>query len=175
VFAAKLGELLFCEGISPNQTTVGQFPMGPYYHGTYHDYEKPKLNGTLGGNGIFWLALEKEIAAGYSNPWYKPKDKQSFIWEIYLKPGTKIIDLNDTSNPVIDEIRTGVGYEKEYWETKVGFGILEHKEWIVRFLRQKRVDAVFVKNDRLGTGVTEHSSLALLNLKKIESISRTAI
>lgn len=148
--------------------------LGPFYHGTYHDYEKPKLKGTLGGNGIFWLALKRETAAGYANPWYKPKGTQSFIWEIYLKPGTRIIDLNDTSNPAIEEIRQGVGYDKEYWETSVGFGILEHKEWIVKFLRQKRVDALYVKNDRLGTGATEHDSVALLNLNKIASMQRTA-
>lgn len=160
-----LAAILFEESINPG--------LGPFYHGTYHDYDQPKLNGTLKGNGIFWLALDKTIAAGYSNPWYKPKGNQSFIWEIYLKPGTKTIDLNDTSNPVIEEIRVGVGYDKEYWESKVGFGILEHKEWIVKFLRQKRIDAVYVKNDRLGTGAEEHPSIALLNLKKIASMQRT--
>jgi len=140
--------------------------MGPYYHGTYHDFMRPKL----GGYGIFWLTDNRRVALQYSSPYYAKGDK--WLWTIYLKPGTSIIDLADVSNPIVNELREMLNpsllhpISEEEWGGQADFGLLELKSWIIGFLKERGVDGVFVK-DKLGTSPIPHKSLALFKLGKI--------
>lgn len=148
--------------------------LGPYYHGTYHDFSKPKLS----GYGIFWLTDNRRVALQYSSPYYAKGDK--WLWTIHLKSGTNIIDLADVSNPIINDLREMLNkillhpISEEGWGRQADFGLLEVKKWIIGFLKERGVDGVFVK-DKLGTMPIAHRSLALFKLGKIASVEREKV
>ena len=165
-----MAELCFKNWLTESADNI----LGPYYHGTYHSFEKPKLS----GHGIFWLTDNKRAALKYSSPYYAKGDK--WLWTIYLKSGSNVIDLADVSNPVIDDLREMLNksllqpISVEDWGKNADFGLLEFKSWIIGFLKSHGVDGVFVK-DKLGTMPIAHGSLALFKLNKIANIEKNKV
>ena len=150
-------------------------PQNPLYHGAQADFEKPKLN----GQGILWLAFTPKVALDYATPHYHKGD--SYLWEVKLKGGAKIIDLGDLSDPIIQELRQGVispitnqPISEASWPSYADFGILEAKRWVRGFLRKKRVDGIVVK-DSLGTTAIQHDSVALINLGAIAKLDKRVV
>lgn len=151
-------------------------PLGPYYHGTRTEFLKPKLQQF----GVFWLVGNPRTAMQYGAPYYHQGN--SYLWEVWLKPGSKVLNLTDTASPIVQELieSLNVSFYRtrpmtlEEWPRVADFGILESQPWVPKFLRSKRVDAVVVE-DTLGATPIKHKSIGLLNLAKIESASKTLV
>jgi hypothetical protein len=146
----------------------------PLYHGTTKDFAKPKLQ----GNGVLWLTPNPKVALRYAVPYYHKGD--AYLWEIQLKPNARILELGDSSNPVIrkliDDLNASSQLSKwsyEDWPKEADFGILELKPWIRNYLRSK-TDALTVQ-DTMGTTGISHDSVALLNLRAIESMEKKVV
>jgi len=152
---------------------------GPLYHGTYHDFAKPKLN----GRGILWLAPNPVVAVEYGSPYYV-KSPTAFVWKIQLKKGAKIVDLADLSQPAVRALFESLNvvkvamspfgaWSEDAWRQHADFGTLEERGAIA-FLKSKRVDGV-TSRDSLSTTGIPHDSVALLRLGAIESMEKTVV
>lgn len=139
-----------------------------FWHGTPLDFESLRL----GPDKILWLTDNRTVAATYARKhWYKNPEVQ--LWEIYLQPKSRIISLRDLNNPIIRQLKEQVsGIRKftwgeitdESWPDFADFGILEGYSWVRPWLKQKRVDGIWVADSNAGIG---HMSIALLNIKAI--------
>jgi hypothetical protein len=148
----------------------------PLYHGARASFDKPKLNAL----GILWLTPNPIVAAEYSTPYYHKGE--SYLWKVYLKPGAKIIELGDVSNPIINDLREQLNssfyqlgpVSAEEWPRIADFGIMESKRWVRGYLRKKRVDGLTVK-DTLSSTPIQHDSVALLHLGAIDSMEKQVL
>lgn len=148
------------------------------YHGTNHDFKKPKLNGF----GILWLTFNPRIAFQYGAKHYSDK-AVSYVWEIELKSGVKIPNFRDLKNPAINAAfeaqneanSMGLGaWTEDDWRQHADFGVLERWGWMVGFLKKKRLDGVIIQ-DSLGTIDIPHASVALFRLGAIASMERKEV
>lgn len=148
------------------------------YHGTSQDFNKLKLNGL----GILWLTPNPRAAVQYASKSYN-KNKPAFLWTVELKPSAKILDLDDLSQPLIREVFESLRdvsqsmlsrFTEETWAERADFGLLEWQNWIVRFLKSKRIDGVYCK-DKVDTLDVRHPSVALFRLSAIESSDRSVV
>ena len=151
----------------------------PLYHGTYHDYEKPKLNRI----GILWLTPNPRVAAQYALTTWSPTKGKGFVWEVLLKSSARIVDLADLSHPVIRELYESLNdirkhvlgpVSEDSWRAQADFGIFEAYPWTVRFLKSKRIDGATCA-DRVSTMPIPHDSVALFKLSVIQSVQRVAV
>jgi hypothetical protein len=149
----------------------------PLYHGTSHNYEKPKLN----PRGILWLTPNPVVAAEYATPHYHKGE--SFVWKFQLKGGAKIVDLSDLSHPVIREVFNSTNESRKYtlgpwteedWERHTDFGTLEQFAWLPKFLKSKGIDGVTCR-DSISTIGIPHDSVALLKLSAIASMEKQVV
>lgn len=149
----------------------------PLYHGTYHDFEKPKLNWL----GILWLAPNPIVAAQYATPHYSKGP--GYVWKVQLKGGAKIVDLSDLSHPAVRELFESINevkksmmgaWSEDDWRSHVDFGILEQFKWSTKFLKSKRIDGVTCR-DSVNTMGVPHDSVALFKLSAIESLERQVV
>ena len=151
----------------------------PLYHGTHHDFDRPKLN----ARGILWLTPNPVVATEYGSPHYV-KMATAFLWTIRLKRGAKIVDLADLSQPAIRGLFDNQNVRKEftspfgtwsedYWRKHADFGLLEERG-AVAFLKRKRIDGV-TSRDNLSTVGIPHDSVALLRLGAIESMDKSTV
>jgi len=151
----------------------------PLYHGTYHDFARPRLN----AQGILWLTPNPVVATEYGSPYYV-KSPTAFLWTIRLKRGAKVLDLADLSQPAIRSLFENQNVRKEstspfgawsedYWRQHADFGLLEERG-AVPFLKAKRVDGV-TSRDSLATMGIPHDSVALLRLGAIESMEKSVV
>jgi len=146
-----------------------------YWHGTYRDFDKLKKN----REGVLWLALSSDVAFQYGDVHWKPSDSRVKLWRVVLKPSAKIARLDDLSDPVVRELKEGVSMARamtwgpisdESWSSFADFGILEGYRWTISFLKSK-LDGVVV-GDSTGGASNKHESLALFNMKAIQSSER---
>lgn len=170
--AATAWELLASGSLVKEQVEEAMF------HGTATDFDKFKLN----KDGILWLAYEPETGEAYASFQERNKNaSKSFLWHVELKSSAKIIDMEDLSNPAIQEIKRSIsemrkmrfGFEikDEDWNQYANFSVLEQNPWIRKLLRSKRIDGIVV-NDSVTTTSKKHKSIALFNLGAIASASR---
>jgi hypothetical protein len=148
----------------------------PLYHGTSKDFEKPKKNSL----GILWLAPNARVAQEYAA---KRGNRSGFVWEILLKPSAKIVDLHDLHNPVIRELFESVSdtrrstfgpISEDDWPSFASFGIFEGYPWTVKFLASKKIDGATCR-DAIRTMGIPHDSVALINLRAIQSSTRVVV
>ena len=154
-------------------------PGMPLYHGTFHDFPKPKL----GRGGAFWTTPDPAIAAKYARPYYVRKP-EVFAWEVHLSPSAKVFNLRDLSQRPIRALFDAINearhyslfgpWSEEYWARNADFGNLEANLWAAGFLRKKKVDALIIA-DVQGTSREEHESVAILRMGAIESLQRVVI
>jgi hypothetical protein len=149
----------------------------PLYHGTYHDFQKPKLNGL----GILWLAPNPVVAAEYATPYYSKGP--GYVWKIQLKGGAKIVDLADLSQPAIRALFENVNEQARYrlgpwseedWRKRTDFGMLETYRGSVAFLKSKRIDGITCR-DSVSTMGIPHDSVGLFKLSAIETMERQVV
>ena len=149
-----------------------------FYHGTDKEFEKPRLN----PRGIFWLTGNPKVAFEYGNKYYSKKPV-AYVWEVELKPNARLANLKDLSHPAIraafeaqnEASRSGMGvWSEKDWEDHADFGLLERWGWMVKLLKSKRLDGVFVR-DTLDTTPLAHDSLALFRLGAIASLNKTTV
>jgi hypothetical protein len=157
-----------------------QQPLGLLYHGTYHDFDKLRLN----ANGVLWLTPNPVVAAEYGSPYYSKRDT-AIVWRVKLKPTAKVVELDDLSHPAVRALFENQNVRlqssspfgartEQAWRQVADFGLLEERG-AIPFLKGKRVDAVTVKRDTLGTTPIPHDSVALLRLSAIESADKTTL
>jgi hypothetical protein len=150
------------------------------FHGTATDFDKFKLN----KNGILWLAYEPETSQAYASFAARNKNtSNSFLWQVELSSKARIIDMEDLSNPIIQQIKKSLSDERKMrfgseiddkdWKDYANFGSLEYHPWIRKFLKSKRIDGIIV-NDSVTTTSTKHKSIALFNLAVITDTSRVS-
>lgn len=136
-----------------------------YYHGT----DGSDLN--LDPKRLLWLTDRKEIAEIYSGAWGNKKTK---VYQIKLKP-CKIVDLRSQKEPLVIEIIDLIKDTPLFQEFKGRYiptwELFEVDQTIgsqiKKILRSHGVDGVILDD---GTEGTDHDSIALLNLSKIEKV-----
>lgn len=130
-------------------------------------------------NGILWLTPSRTVAADYATPYYWG-DRPSWIWAVKLKPGTRLVALNDVSNPAIEELRQQLNQfffhatgpvSAEEWARDATSSYLEAKPWVAQFLLERGIQGV-ITSDVLGTSNVPHLSIALFDMDAIASASR---
>jgi hypothetical protein len=148
------------------------------YHGTYHDFKKPKLNGL----GILWLTFNPRIAFQYGAKSYSKKPV-SYVWEIELKSSAKLPNFRDLKHPAIraafeaqnEANSMGLGaWTEDDWKQHADFGVIERWGWMVGLLKSKRLDGVVIQ-DSLGTIDIAHASVALFRLGAITTMERKEV
>lgn len=151
---------------------------GVFFHGTRKDFDVLKKNKS---HGVLWLTEEREKAVEYSQPYYHKGN--SFLWKVQLSLDTEMVDLLDTSDPVIVDLieemnkdkRNFAPWTKERWEKEANFGFIEVFQWITSFFRRKGIDAVVVQDSVGSNALNTHTSIALLNMKKINGAEKIVL
>lgn len=133
----------------------------------------------LDENGILWLTPSRTVAANYATPYYWG-NRPSWIWTIHLKPGTRLISINDVNVPAVEELRQQLNeffflatgpVSVEEWVASATSSYLEGKPWIAQFFLERDVQGV-VTTDVLGTSSVPHVSIALFDMIAIEKATR---
>jgi hypothetical protein len=149
-----------------------------WFHGTKASFTGPlKPNKGMGGACI-WLA-DREGAAAYG-----PR-----IIRVELDPGTRVVDLSDTSDPFVREfIRLDASASNMYWHGRedvtaqqmadavvawqrrtTHYDTIEARGWAKGYFRKAGVDALLVRDVRGWGGYQSMPSLCVLNRAKISS------
>lgn len=158
---------------------VGQWrpwvPGEPLWHGSPLSFDAPKATGSP---KVLWLTDDRDSAVRYASKHYVRSDT-AYVWEIHLKPGARIVDMRDLSNPVVRSLKDSVSEIRQHtwgpisdedWPSFADFGLIEGYSWVRPFLRSRRVDGVWV--DDTVDGTRGHRSIALLNTGAIASAVR---
>ena len=129
----------------------------PLYHGTPLSFSALKPSPD---SGILWLASMRGIAgifAAFRAHW--KATSANVVWEVGLKPGTRVVDIGDTSGSIARELKRrfeasawrnlygDVPLPDETWATQYAdFGLVESQPWVRGFLRSKKVECVIVED-----------------------------
>ncbi len=161
------------------RTSGRRAPERTYFHGTYHDYARPKLNAL----DVLWLTADRSVAYDYGDRHWRPEDSSVTVWRIVLKPNAHIVDLADPANPHVSAFKDSVNITRRMsfgelsdgeWPCWADFGMFDGYAWTAAFFLDRGVQGVLVNDSHGGRkrGSYKHRSLALLDLGVIASMER---
>lgn len=152
-----------------------------FYHGSKAVFDTPRLS----ADGFFWLAPSYKIAKMFAER-YAKEDDDAAIYEITLKPSTKLVDMKDLRDPDVVALRehltaTESRATKDTWWKKVAaqFDFVEqHSGIIVPFMTDRGIAGVKVI-DIVTAGVNDYRgikflSVGLWDLSAIRTFRRTS-
>jgi hypothetical protein len=150
------------------------------FHGTPHAFDELRPSDT----GLFWFALDREVAERFSvHRSYVPAGNAA-VWETRLAAGARIVDLadlTDTNVRALKENYSSTAYASRYgaklsdedWVRRyANFDLLEGERGIVQFLRARRIDGAVVDDNLKGE---PFRSLAIWNRRAIGPSARVAL
>lgn len=150
------------------------------FHGTPYDFDELRPSDT----GLFWFALDREVAERFSvHRSYVPAGNAA-VWETRLADGARVVDLADLAEPVVRALkenysstayaaRYGASLSDEDWVRHyANFATLEGERGVVKFLRSRRIDGAVVDDNLKGEAFR---SLAIWNRRAIGPSVRVAL
>lgn len=150
------------------------------FHGTPHAFDELRPSDT----GLFWFALNREVAERFSvHRAYVPVGNAA-VWETWLAERARIVDLADLTDPDVRALKenySSTAYAARYgaklsdadWVRHYAtFATLEGERGIVQFLRARRIDGAVVDDNLKGE---PFRSLAIWNRRAIGPSSRVAL
>lgn len=150
------------------------------FHGTPYDFDELRPSDT----GLFWFALDREVAERFSvHRAYVPAGNAA-VWETRVAARARIVDLADLTDPDVRALkenysstayaaRYGAKLSDEDWVRHYAtFATLEGERGIVQFLRSRRIDGAVVNDNLKGD---PFRSLAIWNRRAIGPSVRVAL